>query len=196
MSATTVFGEDVPVLAPLGLAVLGLVAAVGAASLASAASSGAATTSRSAPPEAVHPPPPAAEPIVPPPAPAAERACARLLVTFAWSSPSPPESSRAPITRLTTWLAANPTATVLVDGHADGFGSDYANLELSRRRAASVAHLLEVGGITRDRLTVRGFGAFSPAEGRPVEAAENRRVVVQVRGGEDCPFTQEEVAQP
>lgn len=196
-------GEDVPVVAPMGLAILGLAAALGAGQLASATwephgtspdpASLAAPANAPADPPAPIAPLATSTPSTPEPR---EATCPRLLVGFAWSSHVPPEAARAPVGRLSSWLRAHPAATVVVDGHADGFGSDYANLDLSRRRAGSVAHLLEVGGVARSRLTVRGFGAFSPAEGRTEEAAENRRVVVQVRGGEGCPFEKEEVAQP
>jgi outer membrane protein OmpA-like peptidoglycan-associated protein len=76
-------------------------------------------------------------------------------------------------------MTDNPDWKLRVDGHTDNIGGDAHNLDLSKRRAASVkTALVERYHISADRLTTNGFGASSPIdrndtlEGR----ARNRRV--------------------
>jgi outer membrane protein OmpA-like peptidoglycan-associated protein len=76
-------------------------------------------------------------------------------------------------------MTDNPDWKLRVDGHTDNIGGDAHNLDLSKRRAASVkSALVERYHIAPDRLTTNGYGASSPIdrndtlEGR----ARNRRV--------------------
>lgn len=67
-----------------------------------------------------------------------------------------------------------------VAGHTDAKGSDKANEELSRRRAASVAAYLRDGfGIERDRLEAIGYGEKAPIDPKNPTSAANRRVEVR-----------------
>ncbi len=66
-----------------------------------------------------------------------------------------------------------------MNGHTDGIGSDEFNVDLSKRRAASVKDaLLKQYGVKASRLAVAGYGKSQPKdtndtiEGR----ARNRRV--------------------
>ena len=66
-----------------------------------------------------------------------------------------------------------------IDGHTDGIGSDAANLDLSRRRAAAVkTALVKRYGIAADRLSTGGFGESQPKadNATPEGRALNRRV--------------------
>jgi outer membrane protein OmpA-like peptidoglycan-associated protein len=71
---------------------------------------------------------------------------------------------------------------VRVAGHTDDKGNDKKNLELSKRRAASVVRYLTSHNIEADRLSSDGYGEAEPiasnktAEGR----AQNRRVEFQI----------------
>jgi outer membrane protein OmpA-like peptidoglycan-associated protein len=71
---------------------------------------------------------------------------------------------------------------VRIEGHTDDRGADQYNLELSKRRARSVAQWLIDKGIPTDRLEAWGCGESFPtadnttAQGR----AENRRVVFHI----------------
>jgi outer membrane protein OmpA-like peptidoglycan-associated protein len=76
-------------------------------------------------------------------------------------------------------MTDNPDWKLSVEGHTDNIGPDAHNLDLSKRRAASVKRaLVEQYQITPDRLVTDGFGASRPVdrndtlEGR----ARNRRV--------------------
>ena len=64
-------------------------------------------------------------------------------------------------------------------GHTDAKGSDEYNLELSKRRAASVVeHLVFFHNVDRDRLVAIGMGEQDPVNTSDPDAAENRRVEI------------------
>lgn len=56
---------------------------------------------------------------------------------------------------------------VQIEGHTDAVGTDYYNQRLSERRARAVVSYLVQHGISRDRLSSRGFG-----ESRPIDTNE------------------------
>ncbi len=86
----------------------------------------------------------------------------------------------APVLRqVAAWLQANPAAKLTITGHTDNVGSAADNLDLSKRRAASVARVLsEQFSIVADRLATQGKGdTQSLADNAKVEGrAMNRRV--------------------
>jgi outer membrane protein OmpA-like peptidoglycan-associated protein len=70
-----------------------------------------------------------------------------------------------------------------VTGHTDSTGSDTYNLDLSQRRALSVANYLsQVGQIDGRRFAVAGFGEQRPIASNATDAgrAANRRVEIQI----------------
>jgi outer membrane protein OmpA-like peptidoglycan-associated protein len=76
-------------------------------------------------------------------------------------------------------LKENPTVKVQIVGHTDSDGSDATNLDLSKRRAASVkAELTKTFGIDAARMETDGKGETKPvAENNSVtNKALNRRV--------------------
>jgi outer membrane protein OmpA-like peptidoglycan-associated protein len=64
----------------------------------------------------------------------------------------------------------------MIEGHTDSVGRRDRNLDLSQRRAQTLADLLIAAGVARDRLIVHGYGPDRPLPGMPASAAENRRV--------------------
>jgi len=81
-------------------------------------------------------------------------------------------------------MQAHPEIRIRVEGHTDDRGTEEHNLELSRRRAASVVRFMaERHSIAAERLSSEGFGESQPiadngtSEGR----AKNRRVVFAIR---------------
>lgn len=72
---------------------------------------------------------------------------------------------------------------VLIEGHADGIGSDKYNLDLSERRAKSVEEALVDNGIDPKRITTQGLGEDVPAASNdtPARRQQNRRVEVIIR---------------
>jgi outer membrane protein OmpA-like peptidoglycan-associated protein len=75
-------------------------------------------------------------------------------------------------------LKAHPELKVEIQGHTDATGSDEHNLELSRRRAATVRSYLLLYGVAVDRLTTTGYGESKPVGDNATEEgrALNRRV--------------------
>jgi outer membrane protein OmpA-like peptidoglycan-associated protein len=72
-----------------------------------------------------------------------------------------------------------PDVKVKILGHTDSDGQDAANLDLSKRRAASVkAELAKSFGVNADRLETDGMGETQPVapNDTPVNKALNRRV--------------------
>ncbi|NOJ92667.1 OmpA family protein [Corallococcus coralloides] len=76
-------------------------------------------------------------------------------------------------------LRANPQVELLrIEGHTDSQGNDAANLDLSKRRAASVKTFLVNEGIAAERLDSEGFGESKPVDTNKTAAGRenNRRV--------------------
>ena len=67
-----------------------------------------------------------------------------------------------------------------IEGHTDAVGSARSNLDLSRRRAQSVADYLVTAGVDKSRLDVVGMGATQPLPGVPAASSENRRVMAVI----------------
>jgi outer membrane protein OmpA-like peptidoglycan-associated protein len=65
-----------------------------------------------------------------------------------------------------------------INGHTDGVGRRDRNLDLSQRRAQTVADFLVQAGVSSDRLVVHGYGPDRPLPHMRVTAPQNRRVEV------------------
>ena len=67
---------------------------------------------------------------------------------------------------------------VKISGHTDDVGSPEYNLDLSKRRAASVKRYLVEKGIAEDRIETEGYGATQPLDesGTRAARAKNRRI--------------------
>lgn len=88
-----------------------------------------------------------------------------------------PESAPE-LRQIATYLNAHPAAKLQVIGHTDNAGTPAGNLDLSKRRAASVAKALGELGVAADRLSTDGKGDTSPlAENKDAKGRSlNRRV--------------------
>lgn len=77
-------------------------------------------------------------------------------------------------------LKANPSWKVTIEGHTDSTSTAAHNLDLSKRRAASVKAALVAGGTDAARLSTQGYGQTKPAASNDTELgrAQNRRVEV------------------
>jgi outer membrane protein OmpA-like peptidoglycan-associated protein len=71
---------------------------------------------------------------------------------------------------------------LMLVGHTDAQGTDSYNLDLSRRRAASVARYLESRGVSSARVQIAGRGETEPIAANDTEPGrqENRRVEVAI----------------
>lgn len=204
-------GEDLPVIIPVALLAVGVASAAGAVlawtSTASAQPAPITTVVLPPPPTTTTTNPPAATTATAPPSAAASTAelpsarpsaapgeCPALVIVFENGFAKPPPSAVKPLATFGQWLVAHPNVTVTVDGHADSNGSEDENLRLSRQRATAVA--VELGKTAPGaRVTVRGFGSYSPIAELSPDAADNRRVVIQTKGTE-CPREHEELVLP
>jgi peptidoglycan-associated lipoprotein len=79
-----------------------------------------------------------------------------------------------------TFLSANPSRNVLVEGHADERGTPEYNIALGERRAKAVVSYLENMGVSSSQITTVSYGEEKPmAKERTEEAfATNRRAVL------------------
>ena len=79
--------------------------------------------------------------------------------------------------RVAGWLNANPTITVLIEGHADERETTSYNHVISERRAEAVQSLLNDLGIDRARLKTVSYGQERPfcREGGEDCRQQNRR---------------------
>ena len=76
-------------------------------------------------------------------------------------------------------LKENPGVRIMITGHTDSDGSEASNLELSKRRAASIKkELINSFGIESARMETNGKGAAEPLapNSTPAGKAQNRRV--------------------
>ncbi|WP_196158633.1 OmpA family protein [Reinekea sp. G2M2-21] len=74
-----------------------------------------------------------------------------------------------------------PNSTIVVSGHTDSQGDGNSNKKLSQDRADKVAKfLLDVGGITSNRITAVGYGEEKPVSSNGTSAgrSSNRRVEI------------------
>ena len=75
-------------------------------------------------------------------------------------------------------MRENPNMIIEIQGHTDSFGSDFYNLELSRKRAAAVVEFLNRNKIETQRTRFKGFGSQQPIAPNDTEEGRqlNRRV--------------------
>ncbi|RRB13693.1 OmpA family protein [Larkinella knui] len=95
-------------------------------------------------------------------------------------------ANRQNIEKLAETLKKYEDTEVLIEGHADNTGSDKHNLQLSERRAKTVAKLLQSEGIKGNRLTEKGYGESQPIadNGSVSGRQQNRRVEVAIFANE------------
>lgn len=81
--------------------------------------------------------------------------------------------------------AANvfPRSQIVIEGHTDSYGSDDANMALSRRRAQAVsAYLTSQFGVPAFRISAVGYGETRPIANNdtPQGRARNRRIEIRI----------------
>ncbi len=85
------------------------------------------------------------------------------------------DESKKELDKLVTLLNSNPNITIELSSHTDMIGDDVSNQILSQKRAQSVVDYLISKGISKDRLTAKGYGESQPK-------------VITVRMAKTCPF--------
>ena len=111
-------------------------------------------------------------------------------VTFAVDSTTISPGFRGTLDEVAQSMITYPSSLIDVMGHTDSTGSDAYNLDLSRRRAESVANYLVSRGVSRARIESIGYGEQHPVADNttPEGRARNRRVEIRI-----TPVTQEDV---
>ncbi|RED17393.1 OmpA family protein [Parasphingopyxis lamellibrachiae] len=97
---------------------------------------------------------------------------------------------RATLDEIAQTLNSYPETYIDIYGHTDSDGSDGYNLDLSNRRAQSVAGYLASRGVNRARMATEGFGESQPIASNATAAGkqQNRRVEIRI-----VPITQQDV---
>jgi outer membrane protein OmpA-like peptidoglycan-associated protein len=82
------------------------------------------------------------------------------------------------------FLKENPTVTVIIEGHTDDLGDDAQNLTLSQNRANASMNYLISKGISKSRLSSKGYGETKPKVKNSSSAnrAKNRRTDFMITG--------------
>jgi OOP family OmpA-OmpF porin len=83
--------------------------------------------------------------------------------------------------RIADVMVADTSTQFLVWGFTDTVGTAEYNLKLSERRADAVADYLVAKGVSRDRLTTKGFGKTNLAVETPDQTPEPRNRRVEIR---------------
>ncbi|RPF71332.1 OmpA family protein [Aurantiacibacter spongiae] len=113
-------------------------------------------------------------------------------VTFAVDSTTINSNMRNVLDDVAQSMTNYPNSLIDVMGHTDSTGSEQYNLDLSRRRAESVANYLTSRGVSRARIETIGYGEQYPIADNSTEAgrSQNRRVEIRI-----TPITQQDVQQ-
>ena len=103
-------------------------------------------------------------------------------VTFAVNSTTITPAMRAVLDDVAASMNQYPNSLIDVMGHTDSTGSDSYNLDLSRRRAESVANYLSSRGVNRARVETIGYGEQYPIADNTTEdgRSQNRRVEIRI----------------
>ncbi|MDY0835105.1 OmpA family protein [Pseudomonas sp. SED1] len=103
-------------------------------------------------------------------------------ITFATNSDAISSSFYTPLNNLANSLKQFNQNTIQIVGYTDSTGSRQLNMDLSQRRAQSVANYLTSQGVSPTNLTARGAGPDNPiASNADVNGrAQNRRVEVNL----------------
>jgi len=111
-------------------------------------------------------------------------------VTFAVNSADISPAMRQTLDGVAQSMVNYPNSLIDVMGHTDSTGSDTYNLDLSRRRADSVANYLVSRGVAGARVERIGYGEQYPVADNTTEAgrSKNRRVEIRI-----TPVTQADV---
>mgnify|MGYP006305462819 CR=1 FL=1 len=95
--------------------------------------------------------------------------------------------AKANLDELARILIKYDDTNVLIEGHTDSQGSEDYNLELSRRRAQSVANYLAGQQVDATRFTMMGYGEMQPVATNetPEGRRENRRVEIAIMANDE-----------
>ncbi len=96
------------------------------------------------------------------------------VIFFEFDSSNLSDDGRTALSANAEWLLADPTRTLVIEGHTDETGTDEYNLALGERRARAAQDYLVRMGVAPERVSVVTYGEMKPAGS---EDSENRRAV-------------------
>jgi outer membrane protein OmpA-like peptidoglycan-associated protein len=102
---------------------------------------------------------------------------------FATNSAEVSTAAKPKLDQVADALKAQPQSNrIEINGYTDDTGSSEGNMHLSQQRAQAVANYLESKGVSKDHISVQGFGSEDPiSSDKTVEGrAVNRRVDILV----------------
>lgn len=105
-------------------------------------------------------------------------------IEFAFNSSKIRKRSYSILDQVVSVLRSRPNIRIRIEGHTDNVGKPSYNLQLSKRRAASVRRYLVKKGIDASRLDSEGYGETKPLEPNTTteNRAKNRRVQFTILG--------------
>ncbi len=105
-------------------------------------------------------------------------------VFFATDSYELDARSYAELKEVASFLEANPSVKVALEGHTDNEGTPAYNKTLSQNRAKAVMNYLVEQGIAADRLSASGYGDTQPVATNETEEGRqlNRRTELRITG--------------
>jgi OOP family OmpA-OmpF porin len=102
-------------------------------------------------------------------------------VHFEYNSARLTENSKSILSMAAASLRGQSGMRVEVAGHTDDRGGESYNVELSRRRAQSVAEYLNGVGIESSRMEARGYGESQPMDSNTTDTGRERNRRVEFR---------------
>lgn len=104
-------------------------------------------------------------------------------ITFATDSANIASNFYTPLNNLANSFKQYDQNSIEIVGHTDSTGAHTYNMNLSQRRAQSVASYLQSNGVSGARLSTRGMGPDQPVASNANESgrSQNRRVEVNLR---------------
>jgi outer membrane protein OmpA-like peptidoglycan-associated protein len=94
------------------------------------------------------------------------------------------EAAKKDIQKIYSYLYANESLQINIDGHTDNIGTSAYNQFLSDRRCSAVAQYFIELGLSEDRISWKGHGGTFPIAGNDTEEGrqKNRRVAFVISG--------------
>ncbi len=107
-------------------------------------------------------------------------------VQFQINSDALSPSSMVTLDKMVEVFTEFPDTKIRIEGHTDDSGRDEYNMELSRKRAESVASYLSSRGVTRSRISTFHYGETQPKFDNTTEEGrvKNRRVELGILAGD------------
>ncbi len=98
------------------------------------------------------------------------------------------------LTNLAVILNKYEDTDILIEGHTDSTGPEDYNLDLSDRRAKSVANHLSMDQVSAARFTIMGYGEVQPVEDNATTGGRqaNRRVEIAIMANDELKEAAEE----